>query len=161
VGHLVADASALVTLAAADALELLRLSPHGACTVPEVYQETVEAGVARGFPDAHAIARLFESRSLTTISPRRRVKVEGISLTDSLVLSLAEQLRADDLLVNDRKVLRKAEQRGLPARLTLEFVQDLYEQGKITRPNRDRLFQSFIDRNRYTEDFIRAFLLGE
>jgi len=161
VGYLVADASALVTLAGADALGLLRLSPHQVCTVPEVREETVEAGLARGFSDAHAIARFFAAGRLEVIAPRRREKMDGISFADSLLLSLAEQISADDLLVNDRRVLRKAEQRGLPARLTAEFVQDLYQQRRISRARRDRLFGSFVDRQRYTDDFIRALLLGE
>ncbi len=159
VDALVLDSSALVTLAQADALPLLRLSAHEAVTVPEVYRETVEAGLARGHPDALAIREAFE---------RGLIRVRGAGPSgataegrhaDPLVLALAERMGAAALLVNDRSLFRRAFTLGLPAQLTIEFVQDLLRGGKITRPFRDSLLQKFIARGRYTSEFIEAFHL--
>lgn len=156
----VVDTSALITLAGADALGLLRLPPHQPCAPPEVFQEAAEAGLAQAFPDALKIRELFDRGHASIRAPRRRQKIEGVSVTDSLVILLAEELGAADLLANDRGVLRKAEQRGLPASLSVEFVQDLFEQGNISRKRRDALFACFLARGRHTEEFVRVFLLG-
>ena len=108
VGLLVADSSALITLAGADTLSLLRLSAHKAVTVPEVYQEVVEAGLAGAYPDALAIRRAFEDGIVTVRPAHRSEKIPGISPTDSLIILLAEEVEAAELLINDRALYRKA-----------------------------------------------------
>ena len=153
------DSSALVTLASAEALGLLALSPHKALTVPEVYRETVEIGIAQGYPDAVAIGRLFEQGVVTIQDSRRKEKLAGISRTDSLVLLLAQEVSAAAVLVNDQALLRKAEQRGLAAQFSAEFVQELYQTGRISRRRRDRLFQDFVANGRYSEEFMEALFL--
>lgn len=157
---LVLDSSALITLAGANALPLLRLSPHRALTVSGVYSETVEAGLARAHPDAVAIREAFEIQIVAIQNPRSTETLAGISRTDSQVLLLAEEVAAAALLVNDKPLWRKAEQRGLPARFTAEFVEDLYQAGKISRKRRDGLLDGFVSRLRYSEEFIRALLLA-
>ena len=159
VGHMVLDSSALVTLAGADALPLLALSAHKSLTVSEVYRETVEVGLAKAYPDAVAIAGLFEHGTVTIQDPRRKEKLAGISRTDSLVLLLAQEVAAAALLVNDQVLLRKAEQRGLAAQFSAEFVQELYHTGRISRRRRDRVFRDFVTNERYTEEFVEALLL--
>lgn len=160
VGHIVLDSSALVTLAGADALALLALSAHTSLTVSDVYRETVEQGLAKGYPDAVAIAGLFEQGIVTIQDPRRKEKLAGISRTDSLVLLLAQEVSAAALLVNDQVLLRKAEQRGLAAQFSAEFVQELYQSGRISRRRRDRVLRDFVANERYTEEFVEALLLG-
>jgi len=156
---MVLDSSALITLAGADALALLALSPHKAVTVSEVYRETVEIGSVKAYPDAAAIGRLFEQGVVRVRDPRRKEKLTGISPTDSLVLRLAEEVAAAVLLVNDQALLRKAEQRGLAAQFTAEFVQELYDAGRLSRRRRARLFQEFVANGRYSEEFMGTFLL--
>jgi hypothetical protein len=156
VGFLVLDSSALITLAGADGLPLLALAPHKAITVSEVYRETVEIGSVRAYPDAAAIGGLFEQGIVSVQDPRRKEKMTGISPTDSLVLLLAEEVSAAVLLVNDQALLRRAEQRGLAAQFTAEFVQELHRAGRISRRRRDRLFRDFVANRRYSEDFMEA-----
>lgn len=158
-GFVVLDSSALITLAGAEALGLLTLSPHKAVTVSEVYRETVEMGSVKAYPDAAAIGRLFEQGVVRVQEPRRKEKLTGISPTDSLVLLLAEEISAAALLVNDQTLLRKAEQRGLAAQFTAEFVQELCHAGRISRHRRDRLFQEFVANERYSGELIEAFFL--
>lgn len=160
VGTIVVDSSALITLAGADALSLLTLSPHKAVTVSEVYRETVEIGSAMAYPDAAAIGSLFEQGMVTVQDPRRKQKLAGISRTDSLVLLLAEEVAATVLLVNDQALLRKAEQRGLAAQFTAEWVQELHQAGRVSRRQRDGLFQDFVAHGRYSEGFIEAISAG-
>jgi hypothetical protein len=84
----------------------------------------------------------------------------GISLTDSLVLRLGEEVRAAAVLINDQALLRKAEERGLPAQVTAQFVHSLYVARKISRARRDKLLNDFVAHGRYSEQFLQAFLLG-
>jgi len=154
------DSSALITLAGGGALSLLALAPGPVCTVQEVYEETVEAGLARGFPDAVEISHYFRDQRVSIRSPRRDERVEGVSRADSRVLLLAEELGAADLLVNDRTLLGKAVERGLPARFTLEFVVDLSDAGRLSRKRRDALIENFVARGRYSREFVAAVLLG-
>jgi hypothetical protein len=118
----------------------------------------VEVGLAKAYPDAVAIAGLFEHGTVTIQDPRRSQKLAGISRTDSLVLLLAQEVAATALLVNDQALLRKAEQRGLPAQFSAEFVQELYRMGRISRRRRDRLLRDFVANERYTEEFVEALL---
>ncbi|HYM09527.1 MAG TPA: hypothetical protein VEU62_02280 [Bryobacterales bacterium] len=153
------DASSLVTLAQAHALSLLTLLPDQALTVTEVYREAVEAGRARGYPDALLIADAFSHRWVTIADPAGQEPLPGISRTDSLVIHLAEELGAVDVLINDRTLLGKAKQRRLPARLTADFVEALYQRGRITRKRRHGLLSAFVAQGRYSEEFMKAFLL--
>jgi len=154
---LVLDSSALITLAAGGALSLLRQWPGDVCTVTEVFQETVEVGGARAFPDASAIARCFQGKTVSVRDPRRRDKLSGLSETDSLIVRLAVEL-SGRLLANDQTLRRKAEQRGVSAAFTVEFVQDLYEKAKLSRRRRDQLFTDFVAGGRYSREFMDAFL---
>mgnify|MGYP001569590475 CR=1 FL=1 len=156
---MILDSSALITLAGAEALGLLGLSRHRAITVSEVYRETVEIGSLKAYPDAAAIGMLFEQGVVTIRDPRRKGKIIGISRTDSLVLRLTEEVPAAVLLVNDQALLRKAQQRGLSAQYTAEFVQELYRAGRITERRRDSLFRDFVANGRYSEGFMEALLL--
>ena len=158
VAVLVVDSSALITLAGGDALSLLRLSPRKAVTVPEVYQEVVEAGLAGAYPDVLAIRCAFEDGIVAVRLARRSEKIAGISRTDSLIILLAEELGAAELLINDRGLYRKAGQRSLPARLTAEFVHGLYRAGRIEKGRRDTLLGHFVSNGRYSEAFLNAFL---
>ena len=157
VGFIVLDSSALITLAGADGLPLLALSPHKTITVSAVYRETVEIGAARAHPDAAAIGRLFEQGVVRVQDPHRREKMAGLSETDSLVLRLAEEVSAAVLLVNDQALLRRAEQRGLAAQFTAEFVQELHRARRISRRRRDGLFRDFVANRRYSQEFMEAF----
>jgi predicted nucleic acid-binding protein len=153
------DSSSLITLAGADAISLLTMSRIRAFTVKEVFRETVEIGLMTARPDAVVIAEAFESGAISVLEPRNKEKLPGISMTDSLVLLLAEDLAGRKLLVNDHALLRKAEARGIAARFTAEFVLDLQRSGEMTRTRRDRLFELFVANGRYTSEFIEALLL--
>ncbi len=157
---LILDASALITLAGADGLDLLAFSPRKACTVREVHREAVELGGEKGRPDAGPIGRVFDSGVLAIRAPIQREKIPGISQTDSLLIHLAKEISGAALLTNDRNLFRKAEQRGLEAMLSAQFVQRLYEAATITLTRRDTLLQAFVDHGRYSPEFMQAFLLG-
>ncbi len=154
----VIDSSALITLAVADGLALLTLSSNQIRTVPEVYRETVEGGLAQGRPDAAEIGRAFEKGIVTVQNPRRREKLPGLSQTDSLVVHLAQEMRAQECLINDQDLLVKMRRRGLVARYTLEFVEALHTTGRISRAKRDRLLREFLAQGRYTEPFLQSLL---
>ena len=159
-GNVVVDSSTLITLAGAGALDLLKLVPHRARTVSAVHRETVEVGVARGIADAAAIAAAFAQRVVAIQEPRRKDRLPGISLADSLVLHLAVELGAACVFTNDRTLFRKARQQGLVAGISAELVLDLHTEGRISQQRRDALLKEFVARGRYSEEFIQALLLG-
>jgi len=156
----VLDSSSLITLARADALDLLVLAPHAAITVSAVYRETVETAALKAHAEAREIARCFDEKQIVIRDPRRRTPVPGVSRVDSTVIRLAEELGAADLLTNDRALLRKAEQRGLRASFTAEFVLRLCAADRIARQRQDELFRAFIAHRRYSAQFLEALTLG-
>lgn len=156
----VVDSSSLITLAGAGAIQLLARANAPVVTVPEVYRETVETGKARAFPDAGEIAGGFEKGLISIRAPRGTRRIGGVSPVDSRVLLLAEEIQGAILLVNDQTLLRKAEQRGIASQFTAEFVRDLQAGGKISRRDRDRLFEAFLANGRYSEPFLEALLQG-
>ncbi len=157
--QLVVDSSALITLAGADGLSLFGYWQGAIWTIPEVYSETVEAGSAKGCPDAAVIQRCFVENVIRIREPRRRDKLPGLSSADSRVIFLAQEIGAAYLLVNDHALLRRAEQHSIPTRFTAEFVKELHEKHAITRRRMDRLFEAFLLRQRYSEEFLNALLM--
>ncbi|MBM4389446.1 MAG: hypothetical protein FJ088_17050 [Deltaproteobacteria bacterium] len=158
-GPIVIDSSALITLARADALFLLPLGSREIWTIPEVYQETVEAGLAKGYPDAIVIQKCFQDEMVCSRPPRNREKLSGVSSTDSRVIFLAEELSAVFLLVNDHALLRRAEEYGVPAQFTAEYVKQLCEHGALSRRRMESLFRVFLECRRYSEEFLNALMM--
>ena len=156
---IIIDSSALITLARADALFVLQLWSGEVWTVPEVYQETVDAGLLKGYADATVIRKCFREEIIRLRSPRNRARLSGVSLTDSLVILLAEELSAAFLLVNDHALLKRAEEHGVPARFTAEHVKQLYTENAISRRRMTHLFRVFLECRRYSEDFLNALLM--
>ena len=159
-GVIVIDSSSLITLAGAGALSLIALSPDKALTITQVYEETVEHGLTLAYPDATAIAHLFENQTVTIRDPARKVAFSGVSVADSLLLRLAAEVSASGLLTNDQKLWHKADQRGLPAYYPAEFVDGLHREKRISRRRRDSLLEEFVANRRYSRAFMDAFLLG-
>lgn len=153
------DSSALITLARANALSLLRLWSGEIWTIHEVYRETVDAGLVKGYSDAIAIQKCFRDEVIRLRQPRRRERLSGISLTDALVILLAEELHAAYLLVNDHALLRRAEEHGVPARFTAEYIKQLHEERAVSGRRMARLFRVFLESRRYSEEFLNALLL--
>ncbi len=158
VQNLVVDSSALITLAGADALSLFGYWQGAIWTIPEVYSETVDAGIAKGYPDAGAIQQCFVENVIRIKEPRNSERLTGLSLADSRVVLLAGEMNASCLLVNDHALLKRSEHHGIPARFTAEFVKELHEKQAISRRRMIRLFEAFLQRQRYSEEFLNALL---
>ena len=125
-----------------------------------MYEETVEHGLTLAYPDAAAIAHLFEDQTVTIRDSARKVTFSGVSVTDSLLVRLAAEVSASGMLTNDQKLWHKADQRGLPACYTAEFVEPLHHEKRISRRRRDSLLEEFVANRRYSRAFMDAFLLG-
>ena len=91
-----------------------------------------------------AIASVFEQGMVTIQDTRRREKLAGISLTDSS---------------NHQVLLRRAEQVGLAAQFSAEFVLELCHAGRISRRRLDGLLRDFVANGRYSEEFMEALIL--
>ena len=137
---------------------LLGLWPEPVFTVSDVYRETVETGLARGYPDVPAIQEAFDRRVLTIRKPRRSELLSGVGPTDSLVLLLAGEIPSAELLANDHPLIRKAQQREVPVLYTAEFVWQLHCIGRIAGDRCSALLREFVANERYTQDFMNAFV---
>jgi hypothetical protein len=156
---LVVDSSSLVTLARCGAVGLLELWPNPVVTVQEVYRETVEVGSSKGYADAAAIREAFGLGRIAIRPVAGDERTGGMGAVDWLVLQLAQETPGSEILANDHPLLRKAEQRGLPAFYTAEFVWELGRMGRLRPVRRDALLRDFVAEGRYTEDFMNAFLM--
>lgn len=153
------DSSSLVTLARCGAIELVELWPDPVVTVQEVYRETVEVGSRQGYPDAAAIRETFARGRIGIRPVAGGERIGGMGAADWLLLQLAQETPGAEILANDHPLLRKAEQRGLPAFYTAEFVWELGRRGRLRPVRRDALLRDFVADGRYTEDFMNAFLM--
>ena len=153
---IVLDSSAIITFARVAELDLLQLWSGSIWTIPEVYQETVDAGLVKGYPDAISIQKSFRDGIIQIKNPRKRERLAGVSLTDSLVIMLAAELHAAFLLVNDHALLRRAEGYGVSAQFSAEFIRQLCEEGKISNRRMMRIYRALHEAGRYTEEFLNA-----
>jgi len=89
--RVVIDSSALISLAKIDAIDLLiRINAKFLCP-EEVYEETVEMGIRKGYPDAIIIKRIFDKKLIETVTVKTPKIYKGISKNDSKVIQLTKQ----------------------------------------------------------------------
>lgn len=145
------DTSTLVSLAKISSLDLIGKLVRKAMCPQAVYHESVTDGLTQGYEDAVFIQRLFAEK-LIRVVPHTAKQEMGLSLTDSIVLSLAKQAKSV-LLANDTKLARRGAACGLvvlgsPDLLLLakrermmrasvyrEKIQALYREGRLSQSN--------------------------
>lgn len=106
----VLDSSFLISLAKINLLKLIKQLPGPVFCPEEVYQEVVEIGLNRGYPDAFLIAHeifLPQPPLANIVAVDNRLGTRGISPVDDSVFSLALGKKAV-LLTDDQKAAEKS-----------------------------------------------------
>lgn len=127
----VSNASPLIILAKIGRLEVLRLL-HGRVIVPaEVYAEVVIPGVA--LPGAMQIAQAgwIETRRLGNIEALSDALAVALAQGELAAILLAEEIKADLILLDDRPARRLAVAKGLRVRGCVGILEAAYRKGYL------------------------------
>jgi hypothetical protein len=135
----VADSSALIWLAKAGRLDLLR-DQYGEVSIPrEVYREAVEQGLAEGYSDAHAISEAIQSGWMTIEetpdSPRmKRLMADAreIGAGEAASILLASETHRQ-LIIDDADGRSLAQTLGLRPKGTIHVLLTATRRNKLTR----------------------------
>jgi uncharacterized protein len=156
----VSNSSPLIYLAALSDLEL-RPSRFGEIQIPPaVWKEVVEQG--GGFPIQEA-ARQAIAKGWLRVSPLQTpaepIRIAGSKLHqgETEVIRLGEQLRADVLLIDDRRAVIQARAQGFLVALTVAIYLEAKRRGTI-RNVKEKVDQLRAARFRLTERDYRAVL---
>lgn len=146
----VIDSSTLISLAKIGGLEVLRLIKGTVITIPEVFQECVEQGIAVGQPDALKIKSVFDQNIISVEKAKKQQVFSGISIVDSMVLSLAKEKRGY-LFSDDGKVSGRARAEGIEARNTPDMLCHLMVTRRISLEDYNKFFQKLVEKNRLSK----------
>lgn len=147
----VIDSSILISLAKIDLLSILMKLGRTVLAPPIVRDETIVGGVS--YPKSNDIKELFEKNIILTVNvtkkSRDNVAVQyGLKEEDAEVLTLAIKEKADEILVNDVKLSKRAEAIGFEIASAFDL---LYE----------ALLAGVLDYNRYNKAFDTLVSEGE
>jgi predicted nucleic acid-binding protein len=131
------DATPLIYLAKGDRLDLVQYL-DGSCVIPDrVYEEVVETGIERGYPDARRIERCVEDGLFDVVSVESTALVSRLQRNDNLsdadVAVLACAAAHDGVAVMDEAYGRDvAATEGITTRGTAYLVLVLASDGTIS-----------------------------
>lgn len=128
----IADSSFLIALATIDALPLLS-QIFSEVFIPEaVYDEVVIRGA--GLPGAEEVASAAWIKRIA-VKDADKVKVyraERLGVGEAEALALAEELKADLVLVDDERAWQVARQKGIAYLRSTEFVLEAHRRQLLT-----------------------------
>jgi len=131
--RVVIDSSTLISLAKIDAIDLLiGISAKFLCP-KEVYEETVETGIRKGYPDAIIIKRIFDKKLIETVRVKTPKIYKGISKNDGKVIQLTKQEKGEYLFVDDEKLSRIATNEGIKVRNSIDIIVRIFQKGIINQ----------------------------
>ena len=110
----------------------------------EVYQETVEAGISEGFPDAVAIKLFWEQQGwpVITVTSEQWVGFVPTVILDSgemETIGYALSLPSALVLLDDEQARQEARRQGLAVHGTLGILVEAYRRGFLTYPEAELL----------------------
>jgi predicted nucleic acid-binding protein len=150
------DSSALVSFAKIKALRLLKSLRAKMTTIPELYEECVEKGIALGYPDALKIKKLFDEKAITLETAKIFKKISGVSGTDSKTIHLARETK-EALFVDDTKLGRRAKAEEIEVWNTADILLHLLKTKKINKTEYAGLLQELVRNKRMTEQTRAAY----
>jgi len=156
---IISDACSLILLAKATALEILT-NEVKIIIPPSVYQEAVIKGEDKGYPDALIIKNLV-SRKIIKIIQLKRKKAFEITLGkgEEDVLSLAQEIKFDLLLLDDKKAIKVSNSLNLPFTISPKVVVNLFQKRKIRKEKAIESLEVLRIEGRYSPDIIAEALL--
>ncbi len=156
--NIVVDTSTLISLAKIDAIKLFEnidgelICPH------EVFREAVIEGKEEGHQDAELIADIFRSGLVNKVNVLKNIDLNGISKTDSTVISCAIEHNAKYLFTNDTKLARKAEIQGIEVRGSPDILFRLLRKGIINKLQYNQFIIRLYEKKRISETNMIGYL---
>ena len=149
--HVVCNSGPLMALGKLNRLPLLQQLYHEVHITTEVYRETVEAGISKGFPDALVIKLFWERQDwpVITVTPEQwAVFVPNVILDPGEVETIAYALSLPSSLVllDDEQARQEARRQGLTVHGTLGVLVEAYRREVLTYPEVERLLMEIAVR---------------
>ena len=155
----ISDTCSLILLAKATILETLA-NEAKIITSPSVYQEAVIKGEEKGYPDALIIKNLVSQKIIKIIQLKQK-KTFGVTLGkgEEDVLALAQEIKFDLLLLDDKKAIKISKILNLPFTISPKVVVNLAQKGKIGKEKAIQALEVLRMEGRYSPDIIAEALL--
>ena len=154
--RIVIDTSTLISLAKIAAIKLLENIDGELICPGEVFREAVIEG--KGHHDAEPIAQIFNSGLIHKVDVQNSIDLEGISKTDSIVISCAIEHKAKYLFANDTKLARKAESQGIEVRGSPDILLRFLRKGIINRIQYNQFIIGLYENKRISETNMIRYL---
>ena len=155
----ISDACSLILLAKATVLEILANEVR-IVTSPSVYHETVIKGEERGYPDELIIKKLASQKMIEIIQLKRK-RAFGVTLGEGEkeILALAQEIKFDLLLLDDKKAINVSKSLNLPFTISPKIVVNLAQKEKIGKEKAIQALEILRIEGRYSPDIIAEALL--
>jgi predicted nucleic acid-binding protein len=155
----IADSSSLIALATVDAMWVLpNLFPR--VTIPDaVYDEVVKKG--EGLPGSEEVASAKWIERVTVRSPDRvqSYRSQRLGVGESEVLALAEELKADIVLVDDERVWEIARSIGISYLRSIEVILEASRREVLDKETARAKLVLLHEKRWISEDVIQQALL--
>lgn len=143
----VVDSSSLISLAKINLLSILTKLGRKMLAPPIVRDETIVEGVS--YPESKDIKELFE-KNIIVINVNKKLcdKVAmqyGLKEEDAEVLALAIKEKADEVLVNDIKLSKRAEAMGLEVVSAFDLLYEALIVGVLDYSGYSKAFDKLIN----------------
>ena len=162
---LVFDATPLIYLAKAEVLHLLSELDEEKVISESVYDEVVEEGKKKGFPDARKIEKLIDDEVFKVVTSDRDrlfdklVDNSFISKADIDVLEIADE--NDGIALMDEDYSRSiAEVEGIECRGSVYLVFRLVRQGMIDKDQAVKTIDKMIEEGWYCSTELYSNMMG-
>jgi predicted nucleic acid-binding protein len=155
----ISDACSLILLAKATILEILANEVR-IVTSPSVYQEAVVKGEERGYLDALIIKKLASQKIIEVIQLKRK-RTLGVTLGkgEKEILALAQEIKFDLLLLDDKKAISVSKSLNLPFTISPKVVVNLAQKEKIGTEKAIQALEILRIEGRYSPEIIAEALL--
>lgn len=155
--RVVIDSSILISLAKIDAIDLLtKINAKFFCP-EEVYEETVEIGIKKGYPDAIIIKRIFDKKLIKAVRVKTPKMYRGISRNDSKIVQLIKQ-EEGYLFVDDEKLSRVATNQGMKVRNSIDVIVRVFHKGTIDKQKCIDYIKRLYNLKRISKSNFRKYL---
>ncbi len=143
----VVDSSTLISLAKIGLLSILMKLGRKVLAPSIVRDETIVEGVS--YPESNDINELFEKNVIITVNVAREsrdnVAVQyGLKEEDAEVLALAIKEKADEVLVNDVKLSRRAEAIGFEIASAFDLLYEALLAGVLDYSRYNKAFDTLV-----------------
>lgn len=155
---IVIDTSTLISLAKIDAIGLLETIDSELICPSDVFEEAVVEAKIHGYRDGEIINGVFKSKCVIAVSVHNKMGFEGISKTDSVVISCAIENKTDYLFSNDTKLARKAELQGIEVRGSPDILLRLFQKNIINEQQYNRFIIELYRKKRISEINMALYL---